>query len=212
MLWLDVDATLRRLTQNKKSINDFCRAFHGGPGGEPDLKTYTFDDVVSALNSLAPYDWSGYLRERLDATPAKTPVESVESSGWKLVYTEQPNDFQDNADSVRKRLNLSLSIGIVVSRDGSIDDVIYDSVAYKAGLGPGMKITAVDGRQFTPEALKDSINAAKSAAAPIQLIVANGPQVQTYSIDYHGGLSYPHLEINNGAPDFLSDILKPLAK
>ena len=118
MLWLDVDATLRRVTNNKKSINDFCRVFHGGPGGEPELKTYTFDDIVSALNGLAPYDWAGFLRERLDATPAKTPLESVENSGWKLVYNEQPNDYQQNADTVRKRLNLDLSIGLVVDHDG----------------------------------------------------------------------------------------------
>jgi predicted metalloprotease with PDZ domain len=212
MLWLDVDATLRRLTNNKKSINDFCRAFHGGPGGRPELKTYTFDDIASALNGLAPYDWAGFLRERLDATPAKTPVESVENSGWKLVYNEQPNDFQQNADSVRKRLNLDLTIGLVVDHDGLVQDVIHDGLAYGAGIGPGMKITAVDGRQFSLDALKESIDAAKSTASPIQLIVANGPQVQTYSIDYHGGLRYPHIERNNGVPDFLSDIIQPLAK
>jgi predicted metalloprotease with PDZ domain len=212
MLWLDVDATLRRLTNNKKSINDFCRAFHGGPGGQPELKTYTFDDIASTLNGLAPYDWAGFLRERLDATPAKTPVESVGNSGWKLVYNEQPNDFQQNADSVRKRLNLDLTIGLVVDHDGFVEDVIRDGFAYKAGIGPGMKITAVDGRQFTLDALKESIDAAKSTTSPIQLIVANGPQVQTYSIDYHGGLRYPHIERNNSMPDFLSDIIQPLAK
>ena len=35
LLWLDVDATLRRLTGDKKSLNDFCRDFEGGPGGDP---------------------------------------------------------------------------------------------------------------------------------------------------------------------------------
>ena len=51
LLWLDVDATLRRLTKDQKSMNDFCRVFHGGSGGEPDLKTYTFEDVVAGLNA-----------------------------------------------------------------------------------------------------------------------------------------------------------------
>jgi len=212
MLWLDVDATLRRLTNSKKSINDFCRVFHGGPGGEPALKTYTFDDVATTLNGLAPYDWAGFLRERLDAVPAKTPVESVENSGWNVVYTEQPNEYQQNVESIRKVLNLSLSLGLVVDHDGSVADVIHDGPAYKAGIAPGMKMTAVDGRQFSLEALKDSINEAKSSTSPIQLIIANGPQVQTYSIDYHGGLRYPHIERNNGTPDFLSDIIQPLAK
>jgi predicted metalloprotease with PDZ domain len=212
LLWLDVDATLRRLTKNKKSINDFCRIFHGGPGGEPALKTYTFDDIVSTLNGLAPYDWAGFLRERLDATPAKTPLESVENSGWKVVYSELPNDFQQNVETVRKYLNLSLSLGLQVDHDGLVLDVIHDGPAYKAGLGPGMKITAVDGRQFTLEALKDSINSEKSGTSPIQLIISNGPQVQTYSVDYHGGLRYPHIEQNTAAPDYLSDVIQPLAK
>ena len=65
LLWLDVDTTLRRLTKDKKSLDDFCRVFHGGPGGKPELKTYTFDDIVATLNSLAPYDWNGFLRTRL---------------------------------------------------------------------------------------------------------------------------------------------------
>src|ERR1700676_1678388 len=43
LLWLDVDTTLRRLTKDKKSINDFCQVFAGGPGGQPALKTYTVE-------------------------------------------------------------------------------------------------------------------------------------------------------------------------
>ena len=54
LLWLDVDTTIRRVTKDQKSINDFCRAFYGGPGGEPELKTYTFQELVSALNAIAP--------------------------------------------------------------------------------------------------------------------------------------------------------------
>ena len=71
LLWLDVDETLRGLTKDQKSMNDFCRIFHGGPGGAPALKTYTFEDVVATLNSLAPYDWAGFLRARLDGTSTK---------------------------------------------------------------------------------------------------------------------------------------------
>src|SRR5580698_2706613 len=82
LLWLDVDSTIRRLTNDKKSLNDFCRAFHGGPRGEPALKTYAFEDVVAGLNGIAPYDWGGFLRAHLDGTSTKTPIESVENSGW----------------------------------------------------------------------------------------------------------------------------------
>jgi predicted metalloprotease with PDZ domain len=211
LLWLDVDTTIRRLSGDKKSLDDFCRAFHGGPGGEPALKPYTFDDVVAGLNAVAPHDWAGFLRQRLESIAPNTPIESVENSGWKLVYNERANDFQQNADTVRKRLNLNFSIGMVVEDDGTIGDVLHDGPSYKGGFAPGMKITAVEGHQFTAEGLKDAIEAAKSSTTPIQFIVANGADIHTYSVDYHGGLRYPHLERNNGAPDYLSEIYRPLA-
>jgi predicted metalloprotease with PDZ domain len=165
---------------------------------------------VAGLNAVAPYDWAGFLRQRLDSLAPSTPVESVENSGWKLVYNEQPNEFQQNEDTVRKRLNLNLSIGMVLEDDGTIGDVIHDGPSYQAGIAPGMKITAVEGHQFTAEGLKDAIDAAKSSSTPIQLIIANGVELHTYSIDYHGGLRYAHLERNNNAPDYLSEIYRPL--
>jgi predicted metalloprotease with PDZ domain len=211
LLWLDVDSTIRRLTKDQKSMNDFCHIFHGGTSGQPDLKTYTFDDVVATLNTVAPYDWRGFLRSRLDSTDAKTPLESVENSGWKLVYNEQPNEILDDHDAVRKYLTLSFSIGMIVREDGSVADVTYDGPSFKAGIGPGMKITAVDGKQFTPSEMNDAIDAAKTSRSPIQLIIANGPQVQTYSIDYHGGNQYPHLVRDESRPDYLGEILHPQA-
>ena len=210
LLWLDVDATLRRLTKNQKSMNDFCLAFFPGPSGQPDLKTYTFEDVAATLNGVAPYDWSKFLRTRLDSVSPNTPIESIENSGWKLVYNERPNELEDNRDSVNKRVTLTFSIGVTLYDEGSIEDVIYDGPSYKAGIGPGMKVKAVNGQQFSPQVLKDAIDAGKATTAPIQLIVANGAQVETYSINYHGGLLYPHLERDESRPDFLGDILHPL--
>ena len=212
LLWLDVDATLRSLTKDKKSMNDFCLVFHGGPGGTPAMKPYTFEDVVATLNGLAPYDWAGFLRSRLDGTSTKTPIEAVENSGWKLVYDEEPNAMEALENPLAKRLDLTLTIGIVVSDDGMVEDVIHGGPAYNAGIGPGMKIVAVAGKQYSPEEMKRAIAGSKSATAPIQLIVANGAQFQTRSVDYHGGLRSPHLERDKSKPDYLSEILKPMVQ
>jgi predicted metalloprotease with PDZ domain len=212
LLWLDVDSTLRKLTSDQKSMNDFCKAFHGGPGDEPALKTYTFEDVVATLNGLAPYNWAGFLRTRLDTTSPNTPIEAVENSGWTLVYDELPNEIQANRDTVRREVALTYSVGLIVGEDGTVIDVIHGGPAYRAGLGPGMKIAAVNGKQFDGEVLKDAIDAAKSGSTPLQLLTANGAQFQTYSVDYHGGLRYPHLERESSRPDYLSEILRPLAK
>jgi len=212
LLWLDVDGTLRRLTKDEKSMNDFCRIFHGGPGGKPELKTYTFEDVVATLNGLAPYDWAGFLRARLDGVGTKTPIEAVENNGWKLVYNEEPNEIEANNDIVGGRLDLSFTIGLTVAEDGSVGDVTHGGPAYEAGIGPGMKIAGVNGRQFSSDGLREAIETAKGSAEPIRLLVANGAQFQTVEVKYHGGLQYPHIERDKSRPDYLSEIIQPLAQ
>jgi predicted metalloprotease with PDZ domain len=210
-LWLDVDATIRRLTQDRKSLNDFCRMFYGGASGQPDLKPYAFEDVVAALSEVAPYDWSAFLRTRLDSLAPNTMDESLNNAGWKLVYNDTPNELQADRETVAKSIDLSLSLGLRLSQDGNIADVIYDGPSYKAGLGPGMKIIAVGGRQFSPESINAAIKDAEAGAAPIQLIAANGTDVQAYAVNYHGGFRYPHLVRNESQSDFLGEILTPLA-
>jgi predicted metalloprotease with PDZ domain len=209
LLWLDVDTTIRRLTKNAKSMNDFCLLFYGGPGNEPALKTYMFDDVVAALNKVATYEWTAFLRSRLDSIAPKTPDEALQNSGWQVVYSDQPNAIESARDVARKELNLMYSIGLIATTEGVIREVVYDGPSFKAGLGPGMKITEVGGKAFTPEGLKSAV--AASGASPVQLTVANGVQVQTYSIDYRGGLKYPHLQRTQNHPDVLGEIYKPLA-
>jgi predicted metalloprotease with PDZ domain len=208
-LWLDVDTTIRRLTKDRKSLNDFCLIFHGGPGGEPALKTYTFEDVVATLNSVAPYDWTTFLRTRLDSVATKTPVEALQNSGWQLTYSDQPNEIETLRDTIRKKVNLMNSIGLIASDEGTIDEVLYEGPSYAAGLGPGMKITQVGGKPFTPVALRDAV--AASATSPVQITVANGNEVETRSIDYHGGMKYSHLQRVPNHPDVLDEILHPLA-
>jgi predicted metalloprotease with PDZ domain len=208
-LWLDVDANLRRLTNDKKSMNDFCLLFHGGTGGEPALKTYAFEDVAAGLNAVAPYDWSGFLRTRLDSLAPKTPDEALQNTGWQLIFSDQPNEIQTARDEVKKQVTLMYSIGMIATTEGIIQEVMYDGPSFKAGLGPGMKITEIGGKPFSPAALKDSV--AASATSPVQLTVANGPQVQAYTIDYHGGHQYPHLKRLPNRPDVLDEIYHPLA-
>jgi predicted metalloprotease with PDZ domain len=193
-------------------MNDFCRIFHGGSSGQPELKTYTFEDVVATLNGLAPYDWAGYLRAHLDGVSTKTPIEAIENNGWKLVYNEEPNELEANTDAITGRLDLSFSIGLTVNDEGTVGDVTHGGPAYEAGIGPAMKIAGVNGRQFSPDGLKEAIDSAKDSAASIQLLVANGAQFQTVTLNYHGGLVYPHLERDKGHADYLGEIIQPLAQ
>ncbi|HEY0180734.1 MAG TPA: peptidase M61 [Dokdonella sp.] len=207
LIWLAVDAKLRELTRERRSLDDFAQAFFGVDDGSYAPKTYTFGDVVAALNGVAAYDWAKFLRERLDANAP--PLDGVAASGWKLVYTDAPSEYQKNMEAARKTADYSASLGIVVgTKDGKIVDVRWNGPAFKAGLAPAGTLVAVNGHAFKPERLKNAIaDAAKPGSAPIELLVEHGEEYATVRVDYHGGLRYPHLERLSGAPDRLGAIL-----
>ncbi len=210
LVWLEADVLIRRQTEGRRSLDDFLRRFHGGPTGEPALKTYVLEDVVTALNEVAPYKWREFLVSRVQARTPHAPLGGIENGGWRLVYTDVPNVFIKDAETAYKAANHAYSIGLIAKEDGTIADVIPDSPAAKAGIGPGMKIAAVGGRRFTLEALRDAVKGSKGSTEPLEMIAANGDFFGTYKVDYHGGERYPHLERDPARPDLLSAIAKPL--
>ena len=210
MIWLEVDSIIRQQTQGQRSLNDFCRRFHGGESGPPRVVPYTFEDVVRTLNEVAPYDWARLLSERVNATSPHAPLGGIERGGWKLVYTDKPNAFTQAAEKLDKFADLSYSLGFTVAKDGKLDDVIVGSPAYQAGIGPDMKLMAVNGRKWTPEVLHAAVKAATKTNQPIELLVENGQFFKTYSVTYHEGEKNPHLERVSSQPDLLGAMLKPL--
>ncbi len=205
LLWLEVDAMIRQRTEGRKSLDDFCRDFFGGPNLGPQLKTYTFQDIVNALNRVAPYPWARFLHDRLDSTSAQAPVGGLTRSGWKLAFTSQPTSNQGSSSAPDDEY----SIGLSLRPDGSVADSIYNGPAFRAGISPGMKVVGVNGRMFSPEALKEAIEATANSAKTIDLIVENDGYFKTCVIHYEGGLRYPHLARIPGTPDYLDQILKP---
>jgi predicted metalloprotease with PDZ domain len=213
LIWLDVDTTIRRLTNDKKSLNDFCAHFEGLGGNTlPKVVPYTFEDVVANLNAIVPYDWASFLHERLTTKAPHAPLEGINQGGYRIVYTEVPGDYISAREAATGDADAWWTLGINVSSDGHIDDVLVGSVSDKAGLGPGMQIIAVDGRQFSATLLGDAINAAKGTAVPIEFIVVNTGYYKIVKLDYHDGLRFPHLERVQGTTDYLDEILKPMTK
>jgi predicted metalloprotease with PDZ domain len=207
--WLWVDTILRQQSGGQKSIDDFCHLFHGGPNGDPEVvKTYTFDDIVNALNQVAPYDWRGFWTERLTTNSPHAPLGGVEGSGWKLVYDGVRSDRVRAWEDQHKEINASYSVGLQLHDDGTIVDTIEGMVAAKAGIGPGMKIVAVNGRRFTPDVFRDALQEGVNSSDPLELLVENTEYFITYKLHYHGGEKYPHLVREESKPDLLSDIIK----
>ena len=206
--WLWVDVIIRQQSKGAKSIDDFCHLFHGAPSTAPMVKPYAFDDVVNALNQVTPYDWRAFWTERLTNHGPGAPLGGIEGSGWKVVYDETPSELMSSMAGMYHFVPSAYALGLVLSDDGTINDTTEGELAAKAGIGPGMKLVAVNGRRFTPEILRDAIKSAKTGNTPIELLVENSDYYETYKIEYHGGEKYPHLVRDDSKPDLLTDILK----
>jgi predicted metalloprotease with PDZ domain len=212
LIWLDVDTTIRRLSGNRKSLNDFCARFLGlGGNTGPKLVPYTFDDLVNALNAVQPYDWASFLRERLTTKSPHAPLGGITNGGYRIDYTSDPNEFNRAEESHERGVDAWYSLGFRTA-DNAIQDVLMGSPAYAAGLGPGMRLVAVNGRRATDELLRNAIDCTQNNGPEVELIVENAGYFKVVKIDYHGGQKYPHLVRESKTPDRLDDILKPLAK
>jgi predicted metalloprotease with PDZ domain len=212
LIWLDADVLIRTRSNGKLSLDDFCKRFHGGSDTPPAVKPYTLDDVVNTLNEVTPYDWRGFLNERIYAVNPHAPTAGIINGGWKLVYTDKPNTQIRMADHARKSVDLSFSLGLLLKDDGTVMDVNPNLAAFKAGLAPGMKIVSVSGRTWSSDVLHEAVAAAKTGTTPIELVVENGSFTETYRVNYHGGERYPHLERDNTKPDVLGDVIRSRAR
>jgi predicted metalloprotease with PDZ domain len=207
LIWLEADVTIRKLTNGRKTLDDFCALFHGqNDNGRIWVKGYDADDVYRTLNSVAPYDWKAFFTTRLQSKSAEIPLGGVEQGGYKFVYNDAPNIFTDPW-ALDGSLNALGSLGLHVGADGTIDDAWQGSPGFAAGISNGMKIAAVNGRRFSVDELRRAIADSKDVTTPMEFIIDNTGYFKTVRVDYHGGLRYPHLQRANGGADLLTGIV-----
>jgi len=205
--WLWADIIIRQQSKGKKTLDDFCKLFHGAPSTPPMVKTYTFDDVVNSLNQVVAYDWRGFWTERLTNHGPGAPLGGIEGSGWKLAYDDTPSAMNcGGGECTAHFVDPRYSLGLNLREDGTIVDTIEGMPAALAGVGAGMKLIGVNGRRFSADILRDAIKASKSNAGPLELLVENTDYYKTYTLDYHGGERYPHLVRDESKADLLTEI------
>lgn len=210
LLWLDVDTRLREMTNGRRSLDDFAQAFFAAPASQGGVSTYELADVAHALNAVAPLDWESFLRERVTGT-RQPLLQGIERAGYQLVFNAQPNKAIADVEKSQRRTDLSYSLGAVISRDNVLTEVVWDSPAFKAGLTTNTTLVAVNGRTYSADLLKRAITEAAGGGAPVELIVRNQDRYRTVTVDYRGGLRYPHLEPVAGRADGFKAILAPRA-
>ena len=204
LVWLDVDTTIRMKSGGAKSLDDFAKIFFGPPSTPPMVKPYTLDDVAAALNQVVPNDWRAFLEARVYRVAPHPPLGALQASGWSLVYNDTPNWYESLRERTGKQTDVSFSVGMWVKPDGTIIDVVYGAPAYGAGLVPGMKITAINGRKYNDDVLREEIRAAQ----PLDVSVEQGTFAGKFHIDYRDGERFPHLRRIAATPDVLSDIMR----
>jgi predicted metalloprotease with PDZ domain len=209
LIWLEADAKLRQLSAGRHSMNDFARAFFGVYPGDQGVATYTFDDVVRTLNAVQPFDWAGWLRERIYSVD-RAPLAWIEAGGYRLVYRSTPTPYFASREHDRKMLDLTFSIGATMGEAGRITGIAWESPMFNAGATSGATIVAINGRPYSNDLFRQAIREAQGSHDPIRLLVKRGDHFRELSLDYHDGLRYPALERVGSGPSSLDALLAPL--
>src|SRR5690242_2648787 len=210
LMWIDVDRIIRQQSGGKRSINDFAKAFFGMRDRDYGELTYTLDDVINTLNRVQPYDWRGYLQRKVYNIAPEAPLDGINQGGYKLIYTSEPTMWIKSGEKNGKNNELTYSGGFVVGNDGKVTSVLWDSAAFNAGITVGSQIVAVNGRNFSGDAIKDAIKAGAGNGPAPQLLIHDGDVYKTVTLDWHGGLRYPRLEKVGKGPGTLDALLAPL--
>ena len=208
-LWLNVDAELRARSGGKACLDDFVKRFYAGASGAPAVKPYAEEDVYAALSAVVPADWRQIIRRHLDTTGPEALFAGLQSTGWQLSYSAAKNSYLEIDQRRRKSINRLWSIGVLLDKDDTVVDTVEDRAAARAGVGPGMRLIAVNGRRFTAEVLDEALVAAHTSRKPIELLVENSDFYRTISVPYFDGPRWPHLTRISGEKDVLAEVLRP---
>jgi predicted metalloprotease with PDZ domain len=211
LIWLDVDTLIREKTGGRKSLDDFCRGFYGGNDGPPEVRPYATEDVTAALNRVVEHDWQGFLEKRLTSTNAEPPLDGITRGGWRLAYAKARTELLKATEEEEKQINLTSSLGLLLKDDGRVIDVVPGKAADKAGLGPHMKVLAVNDHRLTADRLREAVAATREGPTSLRLLAENGDFFRTYTLDYAEGERYPCLERDTAKPDLIGDIFRPKA-
>ena len=220
LIWLDADVTIRRLTHGAKSLDDFCRLWGDGSDttSVPTVRPYVRADVIALLTRVVPYDWAGFFQHRIDEIAPRAPLDGIVQGGYTLVYTDTPSAIERLANDEAHDFDALYSFGANFATEGegsggtepgTIRNILTASPAFRAGLAPGSRVIAVDGRKWTTDVFRDALAAHKGGNVPMHLIVQNEDRFETVDVPVYTGERYPHLVRDPARPDELAKIYAP---
>jgi predicted metalloprotease with PDZ domain len=208
LLWLAVDARLREMSGGRRSLDDFARRFFAAAPTQGVISTYELADVVRTLNGIAAYDWETFLRDYVQGN-GQSITDLLARAGVRLEFTDKPNATISDYEKAGGSTELVYSLGVTVSRDAMLTEVVWDSPAFKAGLTTNTTLVAVNGRAYSAEILKAAISRSGREGASFELLVRNQDRYRTVTVTCPQGLQYPHLVPIEGRTNVLRTLLAP---
>jgi predicted metalloprotease with PDZ domain len=193
MIWLEVDAIIQRETNGERGLDDFAKAFFGMNDRDWGILTYSRQDVIGTLKTIADYDWDSLLRERVEQTNSEVTKEGFTLGGYRLVYGLLPNAGIRAAETTGKYVDQSFGTGLTVGDDGTIRTVVWDSPAFKAGIALGDVVTAIGDTEYSAEAFRNAVRGT-AERKPLTMTIRRDKRYRTITLDYFDGLRYPRLE------------------
>jgi predicted metalloprotease with PDZ domain len=207
LLWFAADTLIRELTGDRKSLDDFAQAFFGCEDGRMITLTYDFNEVIATLRAVVDHDWTDFINRELHSRGNGAPVEWLERGGYKLVYRPYRTDFCKSFDSEANQFDLRFSIGLTMGSEGTVQEVLWGSAAFDAGLVSGALVQKVNGQPYQDEVIGQAVEDAANGA-PLVLTVRARPESQPFDLEvaYTDGHRFPHLEPIEGARLRLDEI------
>lgn len=160
----------------------------------PTITQGDFAEVVRTLHAVERYDWESYLLDKLNITEAGTLLAGIERGGYRLVFCKTDSAFGCQADAAAEAESLRFSLGLAVSAEGLVKEVIWESPAFDAGLTSGCVLLSVNGRSFSVDEPKKAVVRAEDRSPPIELMRKRGKHHALVTLRYREGLRYPQLE------------------
>jgi predicted metalloprotease with PDZ domain len=206
LLWLEADVFIRQATNGKRSLDDFCQAFFSSTDPNARSLGYEREDVINALHNVAPRDWDGWVRRHIEQPSARGPLSVAADLGYLVQFANRsPEGPQDARIDY---LDARDSLGASFRADGTIESVLLETPADRAGLAPEMRVVGVGDFLWSRERFQEALESTP-VVGELRLLVAANDRLVSRKIEYDGGPRYFTLIRDEKKPDVLARILEP---
>lgn len=193
LIWLEADMTIRKLSGNVRSLDDFVQWFFSPSSYAEQACGYDRSDLIDALYQVQPFDWEQFFALRIDDIALTAPLDGLKLGGFRLGWSDKPSEWH-RCDQLRHSYcDFRFSLGLKVGLSSRILEVIWDSPAFAAELAVGATILKVGAADYSYETMLEALSDGPDKSTPIKLLVRQHGIEREVELARHSGPRYPVL-------------------